>query len=229
MPSPDPPPEAARCLFLPRDYAMSVHQPAATLPKISTGVPGLDEVLRGGYAIGRPTLISGGPGSGKTNLALSLVVSACDRGEPVVFVAFEENPEALRRNAGTLGHDLAALEACGALAIVDAGMPPHTEVLGRFSLEGLQAILANKLRELKAQTMILDGLDALTQLMGDPPAERQQLYELHRWILENKITTLMTAKYNRDSIIPHLYDDFLNYLADCIINLENMRARPESC
>ncbi|HOT83904.1 MAG TPA: ATPase domain-containing protein, partial [Candidatus Defluviicoccus seviourii] len=73
------------------------------LEKVSTGVTGLDDVLMGGYAVGRTTLIAGGPGSGKTNLALNFVVNACERKEPVAFVAFEESPKALRRNAQTIG------------------------------------------------------------------------------------------------------------------------------
>lgn len=191
------------------------------LEKVSTGVDGLNDVLMGGYAVGRTTLIAGGPGSGKTNLALNFVLSACARGEPVAFVAFEESPKALRRNAQTIGFDIASAEDAKALILIDASLPGHAEVVGAFSLSGLLANITNQINKNGIRHLVLDGLDSLTRLNNDPAHERRELQNLNRWLVDSEITTLITSKSHEDSLIPSEYDVFLNYIVDCVIFLDH--------
>ena len=83
--------------------------------KVSTAIPGLDDVLHGGLPAGRTTLAIGGSGSGKSILGMQFLYNGAKNGEPGIFVAFEERAEALRQNALTLGWDLATLEKTGKL------------------------------------------------------------------------------------------------------------------
>ena len=99
------------------------------IPKTPTGVEGLDVILYGGLPIGRTTLISGGPGTGKTVLAMECLYRGARDGEPGVFFSFEESVEQLRANALSMGMDLAALEESGRLRVVHAPVP-HDAVHG---------------------------------------------------------------------------------------------------
>src|SRR5687767_15864809 len=102
---------------MPRKTRTSV-LPAAHLPKCPTGIQGLDEITGGGLPRGRPTLVCGGAGCGKTLLAAEFLVrGAVQFGEPGVFMAFEETEAELRANVASLGFDLAGLERNGKLAI----------------------------------------------------------------------------------------------------------------
>lgn len=191
------------------------------LEKVSTGVTGLDDVLMGGYAVGRTTLIAGGPGSGKTNLALNFVVNACEHNEPVAFVAFEESPKALRRNAQTIGFDIASAEAAKTMLIIDASLPGQAEVVGAFSLSGLLATITNQITRFGIRHLVIDGLDSLTRLNNDPALERRELQNLNRWLVDSDITTLITSKSHEGELVPSEYDDFLNYIVDCVIFLDH--------
>jgi RecA-superfamily ATPases implicated in signal transduction len=191
------------------------------LLKVSTGVDGLDDVLMGGYALGRSTLIAGGPGSGKTNLALNFVINACTRGEPVAFVAFEESPKALRRNAMTIGFDISQAEESKTLVLIDASLPGLAEIAGAFSLSGLLATITNQIKKYGIRHLVLDGLDSLTRLNNDEAHERRELQNLNRWLVDSDITTLITSKSHEGALVPSEYDDFLNYIVDCVIFLDH--------
>src|SRR5476649_1131456 len=83
---------------------------AAQLPKCPTGIQGLDEITGGGLPRGRPTLVCGGAGCGKTMLAAEFLIrGATEFGEPGVFMMFEETEEELTANVRSLGFDLAKL------------------------------------------------------------------------------------------------------------------------
>lgn len=191
------------------------------LEKVSTGVHGLDDVLAGGYAVGRTTLIAGGPGSGKTNLALNFVMGVCENQQAVAFVAFEESPKALRRNAQTIGFDIASAEAANTLTLIDASLPAQTEIVGAFSLSGLLATITNHLKKRQIRHLVLDGLDALTRLNNDQAHERKELQDLNRWLVDSDITTVITSKSHNGALIPSTYDEFLNYIVDCVIFLDH--------
>src|SRR4030088_2554965 len=133
-------------------------QPSKTLPKASTGIQGLDEITGGGLPAGRPTLVSGGAGSGKTLFGLEFLVrGAQDFDEPGVPLAFEENAADLADNAAALGFDLPALEADGRL-IVDAMQIDPAEIIttGDFDLEGLFIRLAASVKAVGAKRVVLD-------------------------------------------------------------------------
>src|SRR6476660_7195888 len=103
----------------PRNATLPPRRPRGReLPKTHTGIRGLDEITRGGLPAGRPTLICGGPGSGKTLLALTYLVNgAVQFGEPGVLVTFEENSEEMATDVASLGFDLPELVRTQRLAV----------------------------------------------------------------------------------------------------------------
>ena len=120
------------------------------IPKVPTKITGLDEILEGGIPRGRTTVISGGPGSGKTVLGLEFLCRGAMAGEPGVFVTFEERADAIRLNALAMGWDLAALEKAAKIAIIEARLPGEEIVSGDFDIQGLLAIAGGHVKKIGA-------------------------------------------------------------------------------
>src|SRR5512142_754265 len=110
-----------------------------TISKAPSGIRGLDEITGGGLPRGRPTLVCGGPGCGKTLFAMEFLVrGATDYGEPGVFMSFEESEAELAANVASLGFDVERLIARKRIAI-DQVKVERAEIqeTGEFNLEGL--------------------------------------------------------------------------------------------
>lgn len=193
--------------------------PAQTA-KAPTGIAGLDEATRGGLPRGRVTLLFGGPGCGKTVLALQcLVHGAGQMNEPGIFVAFEESSRQIVANADSFGWDLPRLQECK-LFFLDASLQPGVVRAGHFELTGLLSSLEVKVRELGAKRIVFDGIDVLLSLLQDAAAERTELYRIADWLLRHELTGIVTAKaLGTDPFaLPHYA--FAAYMADCAILLE---------
>ena len=145
------------------------------IPKVPTKIPGLDEMLEGGLPRGRTTLVSGGPGSGKTVLGLEFLCRGAMAGEPGVFVTFEERAEAIRLNALSMGWDLAALEKAGKVAIIEARLPGEEIISGDFDIQGLLAIVGGHIKRIRARRIVMDALDVLLRIFDDSKRERNEL------------------------------------------------------
>lgn len=191
--------------------------PGHALPKVPTGIAGVDAVLHGGLPEGRTTLISGGPGAGKSVLALEFLYRGALAGRPGVFVTFEEPADAVRANARALGWDVEALERAGQLFIMHADVPPDTVLSGDFNVGGLLAILAGKAEELGARCVVLDALDVLIRVFRDPAREHTELHLLNTWLRERALTTIMTVKAIDDGTLQY---PFLDFMADCVLRLD---------
>ncbi|MCF8145808.1 MAG: hypothetical protein K9N21_18010, partial [Deltaproteobacteria bacterium] len=111
------------------------------LPKVSTQIEGLDEILNGGFPAGRTTLISGGPGTGKSLIGLEFLYRGALAGNPGMFLSFEETGESIRQNAAIFGWDLDALEEEGKFFLLEGQIDPHVRLSGDFNLKGLLAII----------------------------------------------------------------------------------------
>jgi circadian clock protein KaiC len=192
---------------------------AKQLRKAATHIAGLDDVLNGGVPCGRTTLVSGGPGCGKSVLGLEFLYRGAIDGEPGIFVAFEERAEAVRQNALTFGWDLAALEQENRLFVLDARLDPEAVVSGNFNLKGLLASIGGKAAEMGATRIVIDAVDVLLRVFDDPSRERTELYALHEWLTDREMTTLLTVKAANGHRISSQYE-FLDYMADCTIQLD---------
>jgi circadian clock protein KaiC len=162
--------------------------------KAPTGITGLDEITGGGLPRGRTTLLVGGPGSGKTILALQFLVHGAEVcREPGIFVAFEETSKRILANAESFGWKLADLQR-KKLFLLDAQPTPDLVQSGNFDLSGMIAALDAQATEMKAQRIVFDALDIVLALLPDPAAKRREVYRLHEWLLARELTGLITAK-----------------------------------
>jgi circadian clock protein KaiC len=188
--------------------------------KARTGITGLDEITGGGWPRGRTTLIEGGPGCGKTVLALqSLVNGAVLFHEPGIFVAFEESSKRIIANAARFGWDLPALQE-KKLFFLDAQPNPDLILSGSFDLAGMLAALAAKVDEMKAERIVFDAVDMVLNLLNDSRAERREIHRLHDWLLDRELTALITCKRDSDgAILPPL--EFMQFMVDSCVLLKH--------
>ena len=192
-----------------------------SIAKAPTGNPGFDDITRGGLPRGRTTLLAGGPGSGKTVVALETVVKgAREFGEPGIFVAFEEQSRAIRENAATFGWDIPALEAAGTLHFFDAQWDPSTISAGDFELTGLLAMIRAKAREMGAKRIVFDAIDVLLTVLDDPAAERRELLRLQHWLTENQLTAIITGKIDADDPVLARRNTLIQFMVDAVLRLE---------
>lgn len=190
------------------------------IPKVPTQIAGLDEILEGGLPRGRTSLACGGPGSGKTVLGLEFICRGAMAGDPGIFVTFEERAEAVRMNARSMGWDLAALEKAGKIAIIEARLSGDEVLSGDFDIKGLLAIVGGHAKKIRARRIVMDALDVLLRVYGDWKRERSELSRLHDWLIDQKLTSVLSVKTHRNGDNGSEYE-FLDFMADCVIRLDH--------
>jgi circadian clock protein KaiC len=194
--------------------------------KSPTGIEGFDEITEGGLPRGRTTLLEGGPGSGKTIMALQTLVNGARlNNEPGILVAFEESPERLKSNAAKFGWDLPGLEKTK-LFFIDAQIKPDLVQSGSFDLGGLLAAVTAKARAMKARRIVFDAIDVVLALLNDPVAERREIYRLHDWLLASGLTGIITSKagslYRYDvNAANRPQSSFMQFMVDCVVELNH--------
>jgi circadian clock protein KaiC len=191
-----------------------------TPSKAMTGIVGLDEITGGGWPRESATLIEGGPGTGKTVLALqSLVNGARYFEEPGIFVACEENSKRVIANAAKFGWDLMALQR-KKLFFLDAQPKADLIQSGTFDLLGMLAVLTAKAEEMKAKRIVFDAVDVLLNLLNDPQAERREAYRLHEWLQARRLAAIITCKRDAGEPIQARFG-FLQFMVDCAVLLKH--------
>ena len=196
---------------------------ARTTAKAPTGIAGLDEITEGGLPSGRTTLVVGGPGSGKTILALQFLVNgARDRREPGIFVAFEETSDRILANAAGFAWDLADLGR-KKLFFLDAQPMPDLVQSGTFDLSGMLAVLDAKTKSMRARRIVFDALDIVLALLPDHAARRREIYRLHEWLLARGLTGVITSKAGGDDANVFLDQPFgvMQFMVDCVVILNH--------
>src|ERR1700674_298007 len=202
-------------------------QPSSkTLPKAPTGIQGLDEITGGGLPTGRPTLVSGGAGSGKTLFGVEFLVrGATEYDEPGVFMSFEETIPDLTQNAASLGFDLDRLVAEKKL-FLDHVHISRSEIAetGEYDLDGLFIRIADAVKRVGARRIVLDTIEALFGEMPNPGILRAEIRRLFDWLKQKRLTTVITAERDRpDKLTRHGIEEFVS---DCVIVLDH-RIREE--
>jgi circadian clock protein KaiC len=186
-----------------------------------TGIAGLDEITRGGLPRHSTTLLMGGPGCGKTVLALQTLVNGARLyHEPGIFVAFEENTRRIVRNAATFGWDLPELEQ-QRLFLLDVRVPTDAVHAGGFDLVGMLETITAKAKEIGAKRIVFDAIDVLLQTLGDPQLERQELYRLNDWLHTSGLTGIMTAKIEGPQGFRDDKLGYLHFMVDCAVVLNH--------
>jgi circadian clock protein KaiC len=190
------------------------------LAKTRSGISGLDEITAGGLPQGRPTLICGGAGSGKTLFAMTfLVEGALKYGEPGVFMCFEENEEELTRNVASLGYNLRGLIADNKLSIDHVHVErSEIEETGEYDLDGLFVRLACAIKSVGAKRVVLDTLETLFSGLSNAGIVRSELRRLFRWLKDQGVTALITAEQGEGTLTRHGLEE---YVSDCVIALDH--------
>ena len=194
--------------------------PAVRLPKCPTGIQGLDEITGGGLPRGRPTLVCGGAGCGKTLLAAEFLVrGAAQFCEPGVFMSFEETDAELKANVASLGFDLASLVRRKKI-VLDYVHIERSEIheTGEYDLEGLFVRLNHAIDSIGARRVVLDTLEALFAGLPNEAILRAELRRLFRWLKDKAVTAVITAERGREQLTRHGLEE---YVSDCVILLDH--------
>jgi circadian clock protein KaiC len=194
--------------------------PVRELAKTPTGIRGLDEITRGGLPKGRPTLVCGGPGSGKTLLALTFLVNgAVHFGEPGVLLTFEENGDEIANDVASLGFDLPELINAQKLA-VDYVRVERSEIeeTGEYDLEGLFVRLNYAIQSIGAKRVVLDTIESLFAGLSNDGILRAELRRLFRWLKDRGVTAVITGERGEGLLTRQGLEE---YVSDAVILLDH--------
>ena len=193
---------------------------AASLPKSLTGIVGLDDLTLGGLPTGRPTLLCGAAGCGKTLFALTFLVNGATRfAENGVFMSFEERSQDLTENVASLGYDLEQLVSEAKIAIDHVRIErAEIEESGEYDLEGLFVRLGHAIDTIGAKRVVLDTLEALFSGLADTAILRSELRRLFTWLKEKGVTAIITAERGDGQLTRYGIEE---YVSDCVILLDN--------
>ena len=200
--------------------SMRENKKVKTLPKSPTGIQGMDEITGGGLPKGRPTLVAGSAGCGKTLFAMEFLVNgATQHDEPGVFVAFEENADELAQNVASLGFDLKDLIRKKKL-IIDYVRVERTEIeeTGDYDLEGLFIRLGHAIDTIGAKRVVLDTVEVLFSALTNQGILRAELQRLFRWLKDKGVTAVITAERGDGTMTRFGLEE---YIADCVILLDH--------
>lgn len=195
-------------------------RPLVGLRKERTGIPGFDEITTGGLPAGRPTLVCGSAGAGKTLFAMEFLVrGATLYNEPGVFVSFEETDEELSQNVASLGFDLKQLAADKKL-VLDYVFIERSEIeeTGEYDLEALFLRLGYAIDTIGAKRIVLDTLEALFSSLPNEAIIRAELRRLFRWLKEKGVTAVITCERGEGTLTRYGLEE---YVADCVILIDN--------
>jgi circadian clock protein KaiC len=195
-------------------------KPGRELPKTPTGISGLDEITLGGFPKGRPTLLCGGAGCGKTLLGLEFLVrGALQYGEPGVCISFEESAHDLAMNVDSLGFNLQKLQRAKKL-VIDHIFIDKSEIAetGEYDLEGLFIRLNTAIDSIGAKRVLLDTPEALFAGLSDVGVLRSELRRLFGWLKNKGVTAVITGERGEGTLTRHGLEE---YVSDCVILLDH--------
>jgi circadian clock protein KaiC len=188
-------------------------------PKCLTGIQGLDEITNGGLPQGRPTLICGAAGCGKTLMGIEFLVrGATQYGEPGVLISFEETPEELTQNVISLGWNLEQLIREQKLAIDYIYIDPHEiQEAGNYDLQALFIRIGSLLDQTQAKRVVLDTIEVLFVGLGNASIVRAELRRLFRWLKDKGVTAIITGERGESTLTRQGLEE---YVSDCVIRLD---------
>lgn len=191
-----------------------------TLPKVPTGIIGLDEITSGGLPKGRPTLICGDAGAGKTLFSIEFIVhGALEFNEPGVYVAFEEKSEELAINVASLGFDLNKLIAQKKIRLDHVHIErSEIEETGEYDLEGLFIRLGYAIDSIGAKRVVLDTIENLFSGLSNDAILRAELRRLFQWLKEKGVTAIITGERGEGKLTRQGLEE---YVSDCVILLDH--------
>jgi circadian clock protein KaiC len=209
-----------------RSRAMNATTPIGTepenrqLPKTPIGIAGFDEITLGGLPAGRPTLLCGAAGCGKTLFAITFLVEGATRfDEPGVFMSFEEAALDIAANVASLGYDVPGLIERKKL-LVDRVQIERSEIeeAGEYDLGGLFVRLGYAIDSIGAKRVVLDTIESLFAGLSNEGILRAELRRLFAWLKKKGVTSIVTAERGEGQLTRHGLEE---YVSDCVILLDN--------
>jgi circadian clock protein KaiC len=190
------------------------------LPKAPTGIDGLDEITEGGLPLGRPTLVCGSAGCGKTLMAIEFLVRGVQEfDEPGVLMTFEETADELAANVASLGFDLQQMQADKKLRLDHVHIDrSEIEEAGEYDLDGLFIRLGYAIDTIGAKRVVLDTIEALFSGFPNEAVLRSEIRRLFRWLKDKGVTTIITAERGEGTLTRQGLEE---YVSDCVILLDN--------
>ena len=190
------------------------------LLKTPTGISGLDEITGGGLPKGRPTLVAGDAGCGKTLMSLEFIVKgALNYNEPGVFMAFEEKTEELSKNVASLGFDLEQLQKDKMIRLDHVHIEKsEIEETGEYDLDGLFIRLGYAIDSIGAKRVVLDTIENLFSGLNNQAVLRAELRRLFHWLKDKGVTAIITAERGEGSLTREGLEE---YVSDCVILLDH--------
>jgi circadian clock protein KaiC len=196
--------------------------PAVTsvFEKVPSGIKGFDDITGGGLPKGRPALVSGGPGCGKTLFAMEFIARGItDYHEPGMFLAFEEKAGDLEKNFISMGFDLGKMVAEKKLALDNIYLDrSEIEETGEYNLEGLFIRLGSLIDSVGAKRVAIDTLEALFSGFSNEAILRSELRRLFLWLKDRGVTAVVTGERGDHTITKYGLEE---YVADCVITLDH--------
>jgi circadian clock protein KaiC len=196
------------------------HSTLQQLPKVPTGITGLDEITGGGVPAGRPTLVCGAAGCGKSLLAVEFLIRGITQfGEPGVLMTFEESAEDIKKNVASLGFDVPRLVAQRKL-FIDQVQVNRSEIEenGEYDLEGLFIRLGHAVNSTKAKRVVLDTIETLFSGLTNQAILRSELHRLFGWLKQKGLTTIITGERGEGQLTRQGLEE---YVSDCVILLDH--------
>jgi circadian clock protein KaiC len=190
------------------------------LEKALTGIAGFDQITNGGLPKGRPTIVCGGPGCGKTMFAMEFLVrGATEFNEPGVLMTFEETGDEMTKNVSSLGFDLKTLAARKKLVMDYVKIEPaEIQETGSYDLEGLFVRLQYAVESIGAKRVVLDTLEAIFSGFANAGMLRAEIRRLFRWLKDRGLTTVVTAERGDGNLTRYGLEE---YVSDCVIFLDH--------
>ena len=190
------------------------------LQKARTGIKGLDEITIGGIPQGRPTLVCGAAGCGKTLFSMEFLVhGALVYNEPGVFVAFEEKTEELIINVASLGFDLVQMQKDKLIKLDHVHIErSEIEETGEYDLDGLFIRLGHAIDSIGAKRVVLDTIENIFSGLNNEGIIRAELRRLFEWLKDKKVTTIITGEKGEGLLTRHGLEE---YVSDCVILLDH--------
>lgn len=190
------------------------------LSKTPTGINGLDEITNGGLPAGRPTLICGRAGSGKTLMSIEFIVNGAVRyNEPGVFMAFEERAEELAQNVASLGFNINQLQKDNKIRVDHVHIDrSEIEETGEYDLDGLFIRLGYAIDSIGAKRVVLDTIENLFSSLANEGILRAEIRRLFSFLKDKGVTAVITGEKGEGYLTRHGLEE---YVSDCVILLEN--------
>ena len=200
--------------------ANNAHPDAPGIQKVPTGIAGLDEITQGGLPARRVSLVCGGPGCGKTVLAMEFLVNGIlQHGEPGLFVSFEESPGNLIDNFRSFGFDLETLIKSKQLKILHVDIAGANLLeAGEFSLDGLLVMLEHAIKSTGARRLAMDTMETIFSSLSNTENLRIEVAKLFRWLGDQGVTTIITGERGKEQLTRHGFEE---YVSDFVLLLDH--------